>query len=428
MIIVGEFHLTIKKTNYKQMKINHSIVTLLILQCMALFQSCTQSEYMIEPVGEKVPYTEEKKSITDELSASKMTLFLSAFEKSNLPDSLKNWENAPLTIFVPSDDAFEKVGLNKEAIDKMSAKQLDTLLLYHCMVTRFDTSAVKYTAGNIKITTKLNNPNLRTGWNTPYSYLHYVAINNNNLWINGKLSGTYHVQKTKEADIIYINRFLIKPTQDMWTILAADGRFSLFLQIIKANDLAYYNKNWAAAKMQPKLAVNSTVADYQANINLLSLFAPTDEAFVKAGYGDIENLRKLNDKNISNVGKYLYYKNGAPYDFRAFLKSDSILSYHSWAVRYYPTQNLSKPNATIFFSNELNNDRLANYVIYPYLSISVPEYVCPFVFSQREDGKTQIKLKNARESDEAATIIESDIMTLNGPIHVVDRLFIPRNF
>jgi len=409
------------------MKINHSILTLLIIQCVALFQSCTQNEYMIEPVGEKVPYTEEKKSITDELSASKMTLFLSAFEKSNLPDSLKNWENTPLTIFVPSDDAFEKVGLNKEAINRMSAKQLDTLLFYHCIATRFDTSVVKYTAGNIKITTKLNNPNLRTGYNILYNYLHYVAINNNNLWINGKLSGTYHVQKTKEADIIYINRFLIKPTQDMWTILAADGRFSLFLQIIKANDLAYYNKNWAAAKMQPKLAVNSTVADYQANINLLSLFAPTDEAFIKAGYGDIENLRKLNDKNISNVGKFLYYKNGAPYNFRAFLKSDSILTYHSWGVQYYPTD--SKSNATIFFSNELNNDHLANYIICPMvLDQSKPEYACPFVFSQREDGKTQIKLKNARESDEAATIIESDIMTLNGPIHVVDRLFIPRNF
>ena len=81
MIILGEFHLTIKKINYKQMKINHSIVMLLILQCMALFQSCTQNEYMIEPVGEKVPYTEEKKAITDELSASGKTLFLSAFEK-----------------------------------------------------------------------------------------------------------------------------------------------------------------------------------------------------------------------------------------------------------------------------------------------------------------------------------------------------------
>ena len=409
------------------MKINHSIVMLLILQCMALFQSCTQNEYMIEPVGEKVPYTEEKKSITDELSASGMTLFLSAFEKSNLSDSLKSWENTPLTIFVPSDDAFEKVGLNKEAISKMSAKQLDTLLLYHCMVTRFDTSAVKYTAGNIKITTKLNNPNLRTGWNTPYSYLHYVAINNNNLWINGKLSGIYKVRKTEEADLIYINRFLAKPTQDMWTILEADGRFSLFLKIIKANDLAYSTKSFNDAKMQFTLAVNPTAEYYQANINLLSLFAPTDEAFIKAGYGDIENLRKLNDKNISNVGKFLYYKNGAPYNFRAFLKSDSILTYHSWGVQYYPTD--SKSNATIFFSNELNNDHLANYIICPMvLDQSKPEYACPFVFSQREDGKTQIKLKNARESDEAATIIESDIMTLNGPIHVVDRLFIPQDF
>jgi len=413
------------------MKINHSFATLLIIQCVALFQSCTQNEYMIEPVGEKVPYTEEKKTITDELSASGKTLFLSAFEKSNLPDSLKNWKNTPLTIFVPSDDAFEKVGLNKEAISKMSAKQLDTLLFYHCMATRFDTSAVKYTAGNIKISTKLNNPNLRIGYSGSYTYLHYVGINNNNnnnLWINGILSGTYHVRKTKDADLIYIDRFLIKPTQDMWTILEADGRFSLFLQMIKANDLAYKNKNFNDAKMQFTLAVNPTAEYYQANINLLSLFAPTDEAFIKAGYGDIENLRKLNDKNMGNVGKYLSYKDGAPYDYKVFLKSDSILSYHSWAVRYYPTQNLSKPNATIFFSNELNNDRLANYVIYPFRSTSVPEYVCPFVFSQREDGKTQIKLKNARESDEAATIIETDILTLNGPIHVVDRLFIPKDF
>jgi len=409
------------------MKINHSIVTLLILQCMALFQSCTQSEFMIEPLGEKVPYTEEKKTITDELSASGMTLFLSAFEKSNLSDSLKNWENTPLTILVPSNDAFEKVGLNKEAIDKMSAKQLDTLLLYHCVATRFDTSVVKYTAGNIKILTKLNNPYLRTDWHIPYTYLHYVGINNNDLWINGKLSATYKVRKTKEADIIYINRFLIKPTQDMWSLLEADGRFSLFLKIIKANDLAYKNKNFNDAKMQFTLAVNPTAEYYQANIKFLSLFAPTDEAFVKAGYSDIEDLRKLNDKNMGIVGKFLYYKNGDPYDFRVFLKSDSILSYHSWGVRYYPTD--SKSNATIFFSNELNNDRLANYIICPMvIDQSKPEYACPFVFSKREDGKTQIKLKNARESDEAATIIDTDILTLNGPIHVVDRLFIPRNF
>jgi len=85
MIIVGEFHLTIKKTNYKQMKINHSIVTLLILQCMALFQSCTQDEYMIEPVGEKVPYTEEKKTITDELSASGKLFFCPLLKKAISP-------------------------------------------------------------------------------------------------------------------------------------------------------------------------------------------------------------------------------------------------------------------------------------------------------------------------------------------------------
>jgi len=399
---------------------------LLILQCMALFQSCTQDEYMIEPVGEKVPYTEEKKAITDELSASGKTLFLSAFEKSNLPDLLKNWKNAPLTIFVPSDVAFEKVGLNKEAINRMSATQLDTLLLYHCTDTRFDTSVVKYTAGNIKISTKLNHPYLRIGYSGSYNYVHYVAITNNNLWINGIPSGSYKVQKTKEADVIYIDRFLIKPTQDMWTVLEADGRFSLFLQMIKANDLAYKNKNFNDAKMQFTLAVNPTAEYYQANIKLLSLFAPTDEAFIKAGYVDIENLRKLNDKNMGNVGKFVTYRDGYPYNYRIFLKSDSILSYHSWAVRYYSSN--SQPNATIFFSNELNNDRLENYIICSYLIAGEPEYVSPFVFSQREDGKTQIKLKNARESDEAATIIESDIMTLNGPIHVVDRLFIPRNF
>ena len=124
----------------------------------------------------------------------------------------------------------------------------------------------------------------------------------------------------------------------------------------------------------------------------------------------------------------MYYRYGAVYDFQPFLKSDSIISYHSlWGRRYFPTD--TRPNPIVFFSNDLKDEILSNYIINTrYDSDSKPPIKCPFKFSKTSDGQVQIKLKDAKEGTEAATVVESDIMTLNGPIHIVDRLFIPKGF
>lgn len=259
----------------------------------------------------------------------------------------------------------------------------------------------------------------------------------------------------------------------MLTFLREDGRFSFFLEIIKRNDEMYYpstvypydqmydqsgeyiynslNYDNENKLMRPKLSdktriVKEEIALRSPNIEMLSLFAPTDDAFKKAGFNNAEDLRILNDHMY--YSKYYidhteewgweyiefqfpanYARDGAPYDYGAFLKSDSIISYHAWGEKYFPTSRGSiKP--TLFFSNDLIQDFMKNYVISMagYDPVKIPQIIQPFTFTRDSDDKIRVRLKNAEDGTEAATIIEPDIMTLNGPIHVVDRLFIPKGF
>lgn len=98
-------------------------------------------------------------------------------------------------------------------------------------------------------------------------------------------------------------------------------------------------------------------------------------------------------------------------------------------MRYFPASSV-KPNPTVFSSNELTDDFLGDYILQPlgWKPIEQPIMYVPFNFSKDEQGRVTVRLKTAAEDAEPATIIESDIMTLNGPIHIVDRLFIPKDF
>src|SRR5690606_4461750 len=164
-------------------------------------------------------------------------------------------------------------------------------------------------------------------------------------------------------------------------------------------------------------------------IGLTSVFAPTNEAFITAGYHTAEDFLQLNEPYWINRGQFLYFSSGAPYNYRTFHKTDSVLTYHhGWAQRYYPTDG-GRVNPTVFFSNDLSDSFLGNYDVKMegYSPDSHPAISCPYTFT-RENGIIKMRLKNAKEGTEAATVIEQDIMTLNGPLYIVDRLFIPHHF
>ncbi len=417
------------------------ILSILLLLVVVL--SCTQEEFMPPPYGEKVPYEEVyREELSTVLADSESSLFQLALDGSTIPSLLENeWKNFPFTFLVPSDAAFEEAGFTEEKLKNMDAAALDTIIRYHMLSDKIDTANVASTYGNIRIKSKLENKSLRMGsYSTEfYVYPHYLSITDGKILINGKVMADYQITEAKEGNVIYIDRFLKKPEKTLWQTMKEDSRLSMFMEIVEANDASYASYSWDPVYIPPmeeaavkaKLDIDTNQWD-PSNIyigGLTSVFAPTNEAFINAGYNSAEEFLQLNEPYWIYRGQFLTFNGGAPYNYRTFHKTDSVLTYHhGWAERYYPTDGGSV-NPTVFFSNDLTDRFLGNYdmKMEGYSPDSHPAISCPYTFS-RENGTIKMRLKNAKEGTETATIIEPDIMTLNGPLYIVDRLFIPDHF
>lgn len=420
--------------------------TISILLLLIAVISCTQEEYMPDPYGEKVPYDAvNKKSLDALLTDSESSLFKLALDGSTLYPLLNNeWKSHSLTFLVPADAAFQEAGFTEEKLKTMDAADLDTLVLYHILSEKIDTANVKSTYGNIRIKTKLANENLKLGQYASeiYTYSHYLSIKNNQIHINGKVAGDYQINQALEGDVIFLDSFLKKPEKTLWQAMKEDSRLSMFMEIVEANDASYsefffYDEEpWATynmdvAVMKTQLDINVDPWDPSSLFigTLTSVFAPTNEAFIKAGYQTAEEFIQLNEPNWIYRGEFMRFSDGAPYNYQTFHKTDSVLTYHhGWAQRYYPSDG-GRGNPTVFFSNDLTDEYLSDYILQLESTNpdNQPRITCPYTFST-ESGKIKMRLKNAKEGTEAATVIEQDILTLNGPLYIVDRLFIPNHF
>ena len=421
------------------------IISILLL--IIVFVSCKQEEYMPEPFGEKVAFKETTKMSLDEfLTSSQCTFFKKALDRGTVYTLLNSeWKRSPHTFLIPSDAAFVEAGFTQNKLENMNPADLDSIVLYHTLSEKIDTANVKSIHGNIRVNTRLESANI--GFENSYTfqkyiYVHYLGIVHKKVLINGKTVGDYKISQTKEGDAIILDHFLKKPEKTLWQAMKADPRLSMFIELIEANDklynkIFYFNEApWVVYAMQSGvIGKNLDLSKDPNNSKNLyinrhtSIFAPTNEAFIKAGYSTVEELLKLNDPYSKLRGRYLRFGTEAPYNYQTFHKTDSILSYHhGWGERYFPSDGF-RGFPTVFFSNDLTNEFLGNYVLQMETMSpkNQPRVTCPFLFIS-ENGKKKMRLKNAKVNTEDATIIEQDILTLNGPLYIVDRLFIPNHF
>lgn len=407
------------------------------------FISCTQEEYMPEPYGEKIPYEEvQKESLDAVLTGSTSNLFKLALEGSSVGTKLTGeWKDFPLTFLVPSDAAFQEAGYTEDKIKAMEASDLDSIILYHTLAQKVDTTNLKATYFNVRMPTQLKNARIKTQQYAAdiYTYMHYIAIRDRKIIINGKMVGDYRMQQAIEGDVVLIETFLKKPEKTIWQMMEADERLSMFMEIVKSNDdlygqSFYYDEEpWGTYAMEEGVVKNQLDIISEGQDLILStstsVFAPTNEAFIRAGYQTAAEFLQKNDAHWRYRGSFVTFNEGAAYNFRTFHKTDSVLSYHhGWGKRYFPT-DISRLNPTVFFSNDLDDAYLDRYILSPegYSPEAQPEIYCPYSFSM-ENGQLKMRLKNAKEQTEAATVIEQDILTLNGPLYIVDRLFIPNHY
>ena len=423
-----------------------------VLACLA-FVSCRQDEYMPPQIGEAIPYQEERtlNEVLDSLGNHE--LFYAMWNGSSFADSLNAimGGSAQFTLFAPSDEALELAGYRMETIRATSREELDRLLKYYIAGGIIDSSLLEEGAADaleVRSMASLTGVFESIDMSSPtYRFRHHLSLTQENqLVMDSQNVGEFQSIAFKAGRVVPIDRFF--PLQMVVAdALKADGRFSIFLRITEINDSIYNERtssnlsSWfnTMGRLDPAANENRShlsIAELEAEKS--SFFIPTDEAFEKAGI-TLNDLISMNNEYVDAVGTLCQYYTSPdlyPYTYYEFLKSDSILSYHTWCKTILPyggtmMYSTSYIYSTYFQLDELTNENLSDYILCDQYSTGYYQmlfgdniFYQPFFFGKDEQGRVTIRLK-ADPDAEPATVID-EMSEINGNIFVVDRLFIPQ--
>ncbi len=432
---------------------NYLQYCLAALLLLVVISSCKKDEFVLPPEGEKVPYADPNlKSLGEVLKASPYQLFLKVYQRSNM-DSVLNGRFAH-TLLAPTDAAMQAAGYTEASIDAMTAGEADALVAFLTIRGKFTQENLQqrraiskqYPCCPVQITRfiPITTAMVRHRSNMTLITTGIISlISADKFLVNGLPEGD--IKNGQDASNGYIwplDKVLQKPVdKSFWEVLKADPRFSMLMEVQRLAD-STYDKRYRIAFEEAMGYdpggngwINDNRARYEAKAGLLPdwsgtvllyfnmMFAPTNEAFQKAGFQSVQEVMAWNDK----------YATTGVFDWNTWqisnfgFPSDTVLAYH-WD---FGRDNLMYSGVygkapgqmpTVFFRNDLNDPYLADYPV-NHLPGSV-NYLMPFAYGKNGDKPT-VKIKGSDAPP--ATVIET-IPTVMGPLHVVDRLLIPKNF
>lgn len=279
-------------------------------------------------------------TITAQVSAgTSFTLLKSAVVKAGLATTLDG--AGPFTVFAPTDDAFMASGISSAVIGSLSADQLKAILLYHTLGAKV--MAADVPAGpNAKVVT--------AGGDSVF-----VTKNSNGVFVNG-INVVKADIPASNGVIHTISKVLLPAAGNIVQVASADTTFSfLVAAVVKAS------------------SGSTNVASILSGGSILTVFAPTNNAFRAAGFATIDAVKAANANTLT-----------------------TILTYHVIPGR--------------IFSSDLTNGAQP---------------------ATANGGKVTIGISGSGASVKGNTnttpsnIIGANIMATNGVIHVIDQVLLP---
>lgn len=304
------------------------ILAFAILAMAFSFNSCKKDEENSSP-----------KTITDVVSANaNFSTLKSAVVKAGLAATLSG--PGPFTVFAPDNEAFEGSGITSSVIESLSDDQLKAILLYHTIGSKIMAAGVP-SGPNAAVTT--------AGGGTLY-----VTKNGNGVFVNG--------WKVTSADIAASNgvihsieHVLVPPAGNLVEVAQANSNLSyLVAAVIRAS------------------TGTTNVAAVLSSAGPFTVFAPTNQAFIDAGFPTIASIQAANPNTLA-----------------------SILTYHVLSARA--------------FSSDLSDGQTLTTVNGGTIKVGLGS------------GATVIGNSNAT----AANISGVNIMATNGVVHVIDKVLLP---
>lgn len=397
----------------------------------------------------------------------------------------------PLTLLVPDNAAMQVGGWASAQIAGATTELLDTLVLSHLFYGEITAADLTVRDDNYPAVNLLEDDGLlyyegimdqSVHRFAPYRFRTYLNMQEERLWINGSAGGADAPIPATDGYIWPVNRLIEKPRQTVLDIIKNNERFRLYYQIMEYTDSLYMALLQQANGVVPApggtgyrnyavqygldigsfnipfspgleyflLSGNLTTRNVLVFRNgryeqervsgitgspvigaLNTLLLPTNEAFAAAGFHNLEDLKAFNEQR--GLPQQVWSTSLGAYQLQGEFATDTLLDYHhNWGKRYAPVlvSDLYRyPNFPDVCSNDLRQELLGGFRIFTYAVyyFGEPErlYEMPLYF-YNEAGGTQIRVKGADAP--VATVVVKDIMTLNGPVHGVDRLLVPAGF
>ena len=256
-----------------------------------------------------------------------------AVAKAGLADELNNPKFA-YTLFAPSDEAFAAIGLDsRDAIGAVPIEKLKSILLYHVLASKVLAAQVPSTYTELTMLGKQKA---------------YIIRRNADVFINGTPVVSADIA-AKSGVIHAIDRVLLPPSGNIVEVAAANPNFRYLVAAVQRAGLA----------------------NALSGPGALTVFAPTNQAFIDAGFPTIASIQAAPPAALI-----------------------PILTYHVVAGRA--------------FSSDLSNGQMLTML---------------------SGGTTTVLLTNGAQIDGASSapsnIIQTDVMATNGVIHVIDRVLLP---
>ena len=284
-----------------------------------------------------------KNTILEKVASDSRFTYLSvAVVRAGLTGTLAD-KNASLTLFAPTDAAFRAAGFaSAEAVAQAPIETLKAILLYHVLPSEVKSSAIPL-AANTEVNTVANKP------------VYVTRTSNNKVFVNG-VSVIQKDWDAKNGVIHVIDRVLIPAVGNI--VATAQGNAQLSYLV-------------AAVLRASQGTVN--VAGVLSGAGPLTVFAPTNQAFINAGFTSINAINAADPAALT-----------------------PILTYHVVAGRV--------------FSSDLVNGAKVPTVNSAAVEIQL-------------NGGARVK---GNGNSTASNILITDIVATNGVVHVIDQVLLPQ--
>ncbi|MEG0851087.1 MAG: fasciclin domain-containing protein [Flavobacterium sp.] len=281
----------------------------------------------------------EQQTITTVVNENtNFSLLKTAVVRAGLGETLNG--SGPFTVFAPDNKAFEASGLTEQSINSMPAEDLKQVLLYHTIASRI-------AAANVP-----EGPNAEV--NTVSGKKIYLTKDSRGVFVNG--------WKVKSADIAVSNGVIHSIER---VLMPAMGTI---VQTAQGTD----NLTFLVAAVLRASEGATNVASVLSSEGNMTVVAPTNQAFINAGFPTITSIQNADPDTLAD-----------------------ILTYHVLATRTFSSDLRDGANL-----QTLNGD-----------SITV--------------GLGSQATVKGNENNSPSTISSMNILATNGVIHLIDAVLLP---